>query len=177
MMKDLNQILLNPARSRIIQYLSVHQVATAAELVSFMTDVSRTTLYRHLNILTENDVIKVVSEKRVRGSVERTYSLNLETISKENTKENATRNAFGFLMKIYADFDMYFQNENANPAADKIFLSNVSLLLSDEEFNDLLIQFNTLLKNNLNNEPNEYRKQRSISFISSPYIEEGKMGK
>lgn len=173
-MKDLNQILLNPVRSRIIQYLSVHQVATAAELVSFMTDISRTTLYRHLNTLAENDVIKVVSEKRVRGSVERSYSLNLETITKENTKENATRNAFGFLMKIYADFDMYFQNENANPGADKVFLSNVSLLLSDDEFNELLVQINTLLKDRLNNKPNEKRKQRSISFISSPCIEEGK---
>lgn len=171
-MKDINQVLLNPIRSRIIQYLAVHQRATAGEVGLFMTDVPRTTLYRHLNILAKNNIITVVSETRVRGSVERTYGLNLKTISEKNTTENATHNAFGFLMKIYADFEKYFSDENANPGVDKVFLSNVSLILSDEEFDELLTQLNELLKKHIKNTPDENRKQRSVSFISSPCIDE-----
>ena len=167
-MRDMNQILLNPIRSRIIQYLATHQRATAGELDSFMNDVPRTTLYRHLNILAEHNIITVVEENRVRGSVERTYALNVKTVQEENTKENATRNAFGFLMKIYGDYERYFSNPNADPAADKIFLSNVALLLSDEEFNELLTDINGILIKHINNEYKKNRKQRSIAFISSP---------
>lgn len=171
-MKDLSQVLLNPIRSRIIQYLSINQTATAGELDSLITDVARTTLYRHLKILAKSNVITVVAEKRVRGSVERTYALNLKTISEENTKENATRNAFGFLMKIYADYERYFNDEHADPTADKIFLGNVNLLLSDAEFDDLIKQINSLFMKHLNNKPDEERKQRSISVINSPCMEE-----
>lgn len=167
-MKDMNQLLLNPIRSRIIQFLAGHQTATAGEMTVFMSDVPKTTLYRHLKILTENNIITVVSEERVRGSVERTYALNIKVISEKNTKENATHNAFGFLMKIYADFERYFNDENANPGVDKVFLSNLTLLLSDEEFDELLGQLNALFKRHLNNAPNQNRKQRSISLISSP---------
>ena len=173
-MKDLSQVLLNPVRSRIIQFLSMNKEATAGELGTFISDVPRTTLYRHLKVLVEHNVIVVVAENRVRGSVERTYSLNVAKLSEENTTENATRNAFSFLMKIYADYERYFSNKNADPYRDKIFLSNVSLLLSDEEFDELLEEINKLLRAQLNNEPNENRKQRSLSFITSPCDEEVK---
>ena len=173
-MKDLSQVLLNPVRSRIIQFLSMNKEATAGELGTFISDVPRTTLYRHLKVLVQHKVIVVVAENRVRGSVERTYSLNVAKLSEENTTENATRNAFGFLMKIYADYENYFSGENVDPNRDKIFLNNVSLLLSDEEFDDLLKEINTLLMARINNEPNENRRQRSLSFISSPCDEEGK---
>jgi len=171
-MKDINEVLLNPIRSRIIQYLARNQRATAGDISLFMTDVPKTTLYRHLKILSKHNIIMVVEKNRVRGSVERTYSLNLKTIDEKNTKENALGNAFGFLMKIYGDFDRYFSEENKDLKADKIFLSNVSLLLSDEEFDELFKQINELLAEHLNNVPNEERKQRSLSFISSPCKEE-----
>jgi len=171
-MKDINEVLLNPIRSRIIQYLARNIRATAGDIALFMTDVPKTTLYRHLNTLAKHNIITVVEENRVRGSVERTYALDLKAISEKNTKENALGNAFGFLMKIYGDFDRYFSDENANTAADKIFLSNVSLLLSDKEFNELLKQINALFAEHLNNTPDEKRKQRSLSFISSPCKEE-----
>ena len=171
-MKEINEVLLNPIRSRIIQYLIRNQSATAGEMLSFMTDVPKTTLYRHLKILSKHKIIMVVKENRVRGSVERTYELNLKTFSEKDTKENALGNAFGFLMKIYGDFDRYFSEENKDPTADKIFLSNVTLLLDDEEFDELFKQINVLLDAHLNNLPNKKRKQRSLSFISSPYKEE-----
>ena len=173
-MKDINQVLLNPIRSRILQYVATHETATAGEIAALMTDVPRTTLYRHLKILTESNVITVVDENRVRGSVERTYALNIKTITDINTTENALQNAFGFLMKIYGDFAEYFSDPNSSPGVDRIFLSNSGLLLSDKEFDDFLSQLSELLKKHINNSPDGKRKQRSISFISSPSNEERK---
>ncbi len=170
-MKDLNQVLLNPVRSRIIQYLATHNTATAGELDAVFTDVPRTTLYRHMKVLAEHEVITVVAENRIRCSLERTYALNLAAVTEQNTVENATRNAFGFLMKIYADFSTYFGDKDVDPTQDRIFLGNVSLLLSDAEFDDVLQQINALLRQHLNNTPSPERRPRSISVISSPTIE------
>jgi DNA-binding transcriptional ArsR family regulator len=167
-LKEINQILLDPIRSRIIQFIAVHQLVTAGELALSMPDVPKTTLYRHLGILHEHAIIKVVAENRIRGSVERTYALDVESYAKLNTMENMPNNAFGFLMNIYADFYRYFTSDNPKPAQDHIFMSNVNLLLTDKEFGELFGQINALLKEHLTNAPNDQRKQRSISFISSP---------
>lgn len=171
---DLSQVLMNPVRSRILRHLAIHQTATAGDLAEKLTDVPRTTLYRHLNVLAKHNVIKVVAENRVRGSVERTYSLNVEAMQAENTVANATRNAFGFLMKIYGDLHNYFSSPSNDPAADRIFLSNVTLLLSDEEFGDLLAKINAIFLQHIDNQPTEDRKTRSLAIISSPVFDEGR---
>lgn len=171
-MRDLNPILLHPIRSRIIQYLGIHKTATAGELTSFMSDVPRTTLYRHLNVLAEHTVIKVVAENRVRGAVERTYALDIQSISEANSLQNTLRNAFGFLITIYGNWAAYFDKPYPDPGRDKLFLSNLNLLLSDVEFDAFLVQLNTLLVKHLNNTPETGRKQRSISIVSSPVMDE-----
>ena len=171
-MKDISQVLLDPVRSRIIQFIAVRQLMTAGELAVSMPDVPKTTLYRHLGILHEHAILKVVAEHRIRGSVERTYALDIESYAKLNTIENAPNNAYGFLMNIYADFYRYFTADNPKPAEDHIFLSNLKLLMTDKEFEELFGQINILLKEHLTNAPNDQRKHRSISFISSPCKEE-----
>lgn len=167
-MKDINRILLDPIRSRILQCMALRQQITAGELSQLMPDVPKTTLYRHVGLLHDYKLIKVVAEKRIRGSVERTYALDVQTYKDLNTVERTPHNAFGFLMHIYADFHRYFEEDNPNPEQDFLFLSNLNLLLSDTEFKELFGQINTLLREHLANTPNEQRKQRSISFISSP---------
>jgi len=79
-------------------------------------------------------------------------------------------------MKIYADFDAYFSDKDANPGVDKVFVNNVNLLLSDAEYNELLGGIAALLTNHIENQPNEIRRQRNISIISSPCSTEGGMG-
>lgn len=170
-MKDINKIVMNPVRMRILQYFSTHKVATAGELVDFITDVPRTTLYRHINILAENNLINVVDENRIRGAVQRTYALNIATISNENTVENATRNAYGFLMNLYSKFEQYFNSSKADPLRDKLFLNTAVLLMSDKEFDTFLGEINALMSQHLNNKTSEKRKSRNISIISSPDID------
>jgi len=173
--KDINEIMLNPVRMRIIQELSTRQNITATELCEKISDVPRTTMYRHIKILIDNKILSVVSEKKIRGSLERTIALNIPEITKHNTVENASQNAFGFLMCNYAKFHNYFSGENADPGRDRIFLNNTVLMMSDTEFDQFLTeQRELLLKYNFAVESG--RKARDISIISSP-VEENKKGK
>lgn len=166
-MKDMNEVLLNPVRIRIIQELAIRGNVTAAELGEKMSDVPRTTLYRHINVLLDNNILSVVSEKKIRGSLERTLALNIEEISKYNTIENASQNALGFLINRYTKFHNYFNSENADPVQDKIFLNNTILMMDDSEFDQFLLELRELfVKYNLPFA--DGRKARDISVISAP---------
>ncbi|QSX06280.1 helix-turn-helix domain-containing protein [Sedimentibacter sp. zth1] len=169
-MKDINNIIFNPVRMRIIQRLSTEKSITTNDLCKFMNDVPRTTIYRHVKILLNNDILSVVSEKKVRGSVERTIALNINAIRDLNTAENAVKNAFGFLMSIYEKFKNYFSAHKENMSKQKLFLSNIVLMMSDEEFDSFLAEM-TALSKKYNFKISENRKPRDISIISSPVDE------
>jgi DNA-binding transcriptional ArsR family regulator len=166
-MKNINEILLNPIRMRIIQNLSSGQSITATELCGKMSDIPRTTVYRHISILIDNNILSIVSEKRIRGSLERTIALNIPEIARHNTIENGAQNAFGFLMTQYAKFHNYFHGENPDPTRDRIFLNNMVLMMSDAEFGKFIAELRGIvLKYNF--EPGSRRKARDLSIISSP---------
>ncbi|PKM74327.1 MAG: hypothetical protein CVU91_00210 [Firmicutes bacterium HGW-Firmicutes-16] len=159
--------MLNPVRLRIIQALAVNQTLTATELCEKISDVPRTTIYRHITILLDNNILTVISEKKIRGSLERTLALNVEEITKHNTLENATSNALTFLMNRYARFHDYFSGENPDPGKDKIFLNNTVMMMDDNEFDSFLLELRELLiKYSL--ETAIGRIPRDISIISSP---------
>lgn len=166
-MKDAIEIILNPVRVRIIQEVAAKQNITASELSDKMKDIPRTTLYRHINILLNSNILTVVSERKVRGSLERTLGFNAEEMSKINSLELASQNALGFLMYKFANFQSYFNSENPDPVKDKIFLSNSILMLDDREFDQFLSEQQELIKK-YNFEASEGRKSRDISIISSP---------
>lgn len=172
-MTDISEIMLNPVRMRIIQELAVKAKMTAAELGEKINDVPRTTLYRHINVLLENGILSVVSEKKVRGSLERTLALNIDEIKNHNRLENASRQALAFLMNRYAKFHNYFNGENPDPAKDRIFFNDTVLMMSDNEFDQFLAELRDLLIK-FNFEPTNGRKTRDISVLSVPVERENK---
>ena len=166
-MKNINEILLHPIRMRILQQFSKSQTLTATEICQSLGDIPRTTVYRHINTLIEAELLTVVSEKKIRGSYERTLSVNISTYSKHNTRENADQNAFNFLMTQYGKFHRYFEKETSDPAKDRIFLSNVTFMMTDEEYDAFLLRLQALFKE-YHFDYTEGRRARDVSFLSAP---------
>ncbi len=166
-MNKINEMMLNPVRMRIIQTLAAKQTMTATEICEKISDVPRTTLYRHIKMLLDNEILLVVSEQKIRGSLERTLAINRGEIIKHNTLDNAAQNAFTFLMNKYVLFQDYFTGENPNPAKDKLFFNNTILMTTDEEFDQFLAELSSLLRK-YSFEFTEGRKVRDISIISTP---------
>ncbi|MEI8199498.1 MAG: helix-turn-helix domain-containing protein [Eubacteriales bacterium] len=166
-MKDINEVMLNSVRMRIIQELAAHKSMTATELCEKFIDVPRTSLYRHINVLLDNSILTVVSEKKIRGSLERTLALNIGEIAGNNTLENASRNALSFLMNRYTRFHSYFDGQNPDPGKDKIFLNNTVLMMDDNEFDQFLSELQGLFTK-YNFADAAGRKTRDISVISAP---------
>jgi hypothetical protein len=70
-------VLLHPVRLRLIQAFLGDRALTTADLRDELPDVPPASLYRHIARLVDAAVLSVVSERRVRGALERTYVLRL----------------------------------------------------------------------------------------------------
>ena len=162
----LYEIFLHPIRTRIIQLVANHTSMTVSAIADAMDDIPRSTIYRHVKILSENNVLIIVKEEKIRGTYEREYAFNYELINTQDNK--ADQAAFAFLLNVFFDFNEYFKTPNANPIQDQIFLSKNTLLLSDEEFEKLKVDMYEVIKKYLNFAPQHERKARNISIISSP---------
>ena len=67
---ELAEIVMNPVRQRIFQYLLLHETGTVKEIRKALPDVPGASLYRHMKLLTESGILTVVGENRIRGTVE-----------------------------------------------------------------------------------------------------------
>ncbi|MCL2568087.1 MAG: helix-turn-helix domain-containing protein [Oscillospiraceae bacterium] len=173
MSSDIYDVLLNPTRVRIIQTLSLNtqETITANEICAFLSDVPRTTLYRHINVLIEANILHIVAERKIRGSVERTLSLNIAELEKLSEAEDVPAVAFRFLMLTYAKFETYFKdkpNKSRASMPDTIFLRNTILMLNDKEFQSFLADLRDVFEAYTFEGPTEDRKPRDISFICAP---------
>ena len=81
--------ILHPVRMRIMQSLLGGKELTAQEISKRVSDVPQASLYRHLNRLLEAEVLEVVEENKVRGTMEKVYALSnqLETMTAKEVKE------------------------------------------------------------------------------------------
>ena len=72
-MKDMEKIIFHPIRMRIIQMIAQSRTATVAALAEGLADIPRSTIYHHMGILCENQILHVVREQKVRGTYEKEY--------------------------------------------------------------------------------------------------------
>ena len=166
------EIFLHPIRTRIIQLVANHTSMTVSAIADAMNDIPRSTIYRHVKILSEHNVLVVVKEEKVRGTYEREYAFNSEVLNMQGNE--AHKAAYSFLLKVLFDFNEYFKMPDADPIQDQIFLSQNTLLLSDKEFEQLKVDIYGVIKAYLNFAPHHERKARNISVISSPVRTEEK---
>ncbi len=171
MKKDMYDIMLNPTRMRIVQIAATRATMTANDICGIISDVPRTTLYRHINILIEANVLSVVDENKIRGSVERTLALNVAKLRKKNANEDIPQQALKFLMNIYAKFEKYFNNANCIHGINNVFFNNTIMMMTDQEFDQFLSDMQALFVKH-RYEMADGRKPRDISIISSPPMED-----
>ena len=168
MAPSLSSIILNPVRMRIIQCMASQSTSTAKQLGEKLSDVPKASLYRHLKKLVDAQLLVVVQENKVRGTMEKVYALNPNPPSFSKTNAAIQKEASYFLMHLLHDFRQYLLDENNNAERDMLFLKSATLLLSDQEFADFLEEVGRAYAKVMQNAPSPERKVRQISFISSP---------
>lgn len=162
---NMAEVIMNPVRQRIIQYLMVHDKGTVKEIKSKLSDIPTPSLYRHVKILAENSVIVVAQENRIRGTVESVYQLNPNALVVEDEDGMAVQVS---LMSICTAFAKYFASGYADPRKDMFMLTSCTLMLTDDEFGTFLKEINELAMKYISKEPTEGCRPRQVTLISSP---------
>jgi DNA-binding transcriptional ArsR family regulator len=164
-------IVLHPVRMRIVQTLINGKRLSAQQIGSKLSDIPQATLYRHLNKLLDANVLSVVEENPVRGTVEKIYSLSIETatisaedISKWGPEEH--KNYFmKFITTVIADFERYVNQQEFDMKKDGAGYRQVSFYASDEEYIEFMQTLQQGVMKLIENEDSPTRRKRTLSTI------------
>lgn len=162
---DIVEIVMNPARQRIFQYLLIHETGTVKEMRKALPDIPSASLYRHVKILADNDILTVVEENRIRGTVESVYKLNKKALERTDTTGLSVQAS---LLRLCESFAKYFLKGDVNPMKDMLLFTACTLKLTDEEFAAFFSEINEIALKYMSMEVHEDSKTRQITLISSP---------
>lgn len=168
------ELLGHPVRLRIVHALRGGRELTTAELGQRIADVSKATLYRHVELLAEGGILEVAEERRVRGAVERRFRLRAERAS--ITPEQLAgltiedhRHGFAIAMAaLVAEFNAYLDGENADPLADLVGYRQHGIWLSEAELHQLIEGLRAAILPVLSNEATPDRTRYLLSPILFP---------
>ena len=166
---EIAEVVLNPVRQRIFQYLLILETGTVKEIRKALPDVPSASLYRHMKILADHSIIMVVGENRIRGTVESVYQLNKSALQIDDANGEAVQTA---LLGFCASFAKYFASGHANPKKDMLLMTTCTLTLTDEEFMEFLSEINQVAVKYMDIGIKEGSKTRQITLISSPTDEQ-----
>ena len=171
-------LLLHPVRLRIVKAFLGDRALTTAQLAEELGDVPAGSLYRHVSLLTKAGVLQVVAERRVRGAVERTYTLRLFAARigpGEAAAMTADEHAHAFMAYVagmLADADRYLAAGTPDPARDGADYRVGAMWLTDAEFAEFLRDFANLAQPRLANAPGKGRRRRMVYTVFLPAPEE-----
>lgn len=148
------EVLMNPVRMKIVQVLMRNKEAglTPLEMVKIIEDVSQATLYRHIQVLLDADVIRIAKEQKVRGVSEKFYTLNENELRldpdewNKSSKEEKLNYISYYQLLLFSQYQSYLSEvEEKDTAEDRATFSFVELKLSDDTFTDFQKELNDLI--------------------------------
>ncbi|UOZ03082.1 helix-turn-helix domain-containing protein [Amycolatopsis sp. WQ 127309] len=166
-------LLLHPVRMRILQALFDADPLTTAQLRERIPDVAPATMYRQIAVLAEAGVLEVAQERRVRGTIERSYRVRKEeaVVDPEAraamSKEDHLRSYTTFAASLLGDFDRYLAHPDADPHADGVVYRQAAVWLTEEEFAVMVEEIEKAVVSRFEN-VREGRVRRVVSLVVVP---------
>ena len=174
-------LLLHPVRLRIVKAFLGDRALTTAQIAGELDDVPPGSLYRHIATLTKAGVLQVVAERRVRGTVEKTYTLRMlaaqlqpDEIDSMSTEDHAQ--AFmAYIAGLLGDFDRYLAHA-PDPGHDGASYRVAAMWLTDTEYADFLRDLVRVFQPRVANAPTRGRRRRVAYNVFLPAPQNGDTG-
>lgn len=166
-------LLLHPVRLRIIKAFLGDRALTTSQLAAELDDVPAGSLYRHVARLAREGVLQVVAEQRVRGAVERTYTLRPAAAVMQPgeiaamTPADHARAFMAFTAGILDHFDRYIATGPAEPDREAGYRM-AAMWLTDEEYAQFLMDLTAVIQPRIANSPRKGRRRRILYGIALP---------
>ncbi len=167
-------LLLHPVRLRIVKAFLDGRQLTTGEVAAAVSDVPAASIYRHIARLAAGGVLAVVSERRVRGAVERTYALHWEgaridpaEVARMTPQEHGQ--AFiAYVAGMLADADRYLGSGQVDPLRDGADYRAGALWLTDDEYALFVQDLAAIIQPRLQLGPGPGRQRRLLYGVVLP---------
>jgi DNA-binding transcriptional ArsR family regulator len=166
-------LLLHPVRLRIVKAFLGDRALTTSQLAAELGDVPPGSLYRHIALLTRAGVLQVAAERRIRGAVERTYTLRAAAAQIQPGEARAMtpgehNQAFmAYIAGLLADMDRYLATGPPDPAREAGYRVG-AMWLTDAEFAELMHDIRAVFQPRLAHPPGERRRRRVFYTVYLP---------
>lgn len=165
----------NQVRFKIaLELIDVDEGLSIMQLNKLLKEVSQATLYRHVNSMVDDDLLKVVGINRIGKVEEKLYALNTQAykISEEDWQSASYGDKIKFVtyffMYILQNYKDYHENRVTENSQDQATFSLVKLNLTDDLFDDFQTELSTLMEKYYNRKDDKEGKDRTISMVIIP---------
>lgn len=171
-------LILHPVRMRIIQTLVGGKRLAAQEMIEYLPDVPQASLYRHLKKLVDADLLEIVEENRIRGTVEKVYALpdQVKGFTEEDLLHLSRGEHMNLFMKFFAnvlaDYERYLAQDTINLKKDGVGYRQIRFFANEEELMEFGQSMAKAVGKLLENKPAPDRKQRILTTILMPGAED-----
>lgn len=168
-------LLLHPIRMRIVQQLLLAKSLTIAQLVDALGDVPQATVYRHINLLLQADLVEIIDTKKVKGTEERLFSVKQDNLQipeseiESTSTEDHIRHFTAFHGNLLQLATTYLAE--ASPTRYKVDGFGywyTPLHLTDEEFLQFVQSVNNCLEEAIRKQPAPGRSARIFAGMFIP---------
>ena len=172
---ELSKALFHPVRAKVILLLA-EKPQTPLELRVQLPEVPLGTLYRHLNVLLECNVVHIVRERRVHGTVERQFALQrganyfTEQQKDELSPYDVARIAGVLASLVSQGFERFAATATPPYREGEFSMVATSLYLTQGEVHE----FRQFVKQFIDKEGREFQEgleRRLVAFFSVPQPE------
>ncbi len=171
------ELIIHPVRFRILRTIDKDSLTTQ-EIADRLMDIPKSSIYRHLKLLLENNLIEVADTRLVNGIQEKTYRLEQPArLSADDMKDISADDHIRYfttyvltLVQDYADYvtAAFTQNNALDMLADQTGYTEVSFFASPAEMDTFQAEINAAVMKLLPNEPGNGRKRRKLAIVSQP---------
>jgi DNA-binding transcriptional ArsR family regulator len=160
-------------RLRIVEALVNSPPLTPAALIERIPGVAQATLYRHLKLLTEVGVTKIASERKVRGVMEKAYTLGAEAlgVTPEEVLKAGPEQQFqyfaNFVGMLMDQYGHYLSNKDFDLVKDGVGFRQTPFYATDAEFAEMIGKISAAVMEAYER-PSQGRRRRLLATVIMP---------
>jgi DNA-binding PadR family transcriptional regulator len=166
--------LCEPLNAKLMLEVSERKQVTTAQLAEKFNEIPQATLYRRLQKMLGDGVLKVVEERQIRGTVEKVYALGFDIQeNKQNLIESNDSQAYmqwvtHYMFGILQEFKEYTEKEDINIGGDGSGFSIAPIYATYQELEDTFNEIGAIVKKLKENQPSGERKLHNFCVIATP---------
>jgi DNA-binding transcriptional ArsR family regulator len=173
MTENIATLAIHPVRLRILQSL-VDGPKSTQEISSLLSDIPTSSLYRHLKVLLDGEIITVEKTRLIRGIQEKVYKisqfphLSAEDISGVPADEHLQLFTTYVITLLQGYSDFLKRSPNLDFEKERVGYSEVNVWATNSQLGEFGRMLNEALAPLMSQGPGEGRHRHKLAIITHP---------